>query len=155
MPCAFLCTLSRWPAPANRTIEYDHRFNGARCAGGCCIQDERWIMDFIRNWRRFYDTQNVCSSWSCGMEEFATGWLFNMAWNCTYRSQTHIIRLRLLTWYLQIFYTAQTSLAFSVGNYADGLANNSMTAAQRSALSPSDPEYHARYLYPTNQRRHT
>lgn len=45
---------------------------------------------------------------------------------------------------LQIFYTAQTALAYSVGNVAQGLANNGMTSAQRTSLSPSDPEYVAR-----------
>lgn len=58
-------------------------------------------------------------------------------------------------WFLQIFYTAQTALAYSVGNVASGLANNSMTALQRAALSPHDPEYHARYVLPprTIERR--
>lgn len=49
---------------------------------------------------------------------------------------------------LQIFYTAQTALAYSVGNVAGGLANNSMTAAHRAALSPHNPEYQARYVSP-------
>lgn len=49
-------------------------------------------------------------------------------------------------WVAIIFYTAQTALAYSVGNVASGLANNSMTAVQRAALSPHDPEYHARVV---------
>lgn len=44
-----------------------------------------------------------------------------------------------------MFYTAQTALAYSVGSVAGGLANNSMTTAQRAALSPSSTEYHNRY----------
>ncbi|KAJ5832858.1 hypothetical protein N7474_001169 [Penicillium riverlandense] len=51
-----------------------------------------------------------------------------------------------LIWVGVIFYTAQTALAYSVGNVAHGLANNSMTAAQRAALSSDNPEYHARVI---------
>ncbi|KAH7308154.1 hypothetical protein B0I35DRAFT_454010 [Stachybotrys elegans] len=45
-----------------------------------------------------------------------------------------------------IFYSAETALAYSVGNTAHGLANNSMTDEQRAALKPSDPEYQTRVL---------
>ncbi|GAQ35537.1 hypothetical protein ASPNIDRAFT_194165 [Aspergillus niger] len=48
-------------------------------------------------------------------------------------------RLRLddyLIWVAIVFYTAQVALAYSVGNAAHGLANNSMTEAQRAALAP-------------------
>ncbi|KAJ5288924.1 hypothetical protein N7478_001954 [Penicillium angulare] len=51
-----------------------------------------------------------------------------------------------LIWVGIIFYTAQTALAYSVGTFAGGLANNSMTTAQRSALLVTDPEYHSRVL---------
>ncbi|KAH8693698.1 hypothetical protein BGW36DRAFT_301477 [Talaromyces proteolyticus] len=51
-----------------------------------------------------------------------------------------------LIWVAIIFYTAQTALAYSVGNVAHGLANNSMTAAQRAALSPENPEYNSRVI---------
>ena len=47
-----------------------------------------------------------------------------------------------------MFYTAQTALAYSVGSVAGGLANNSMTTAQRAALSSSSAEYHNRYASP-------
>jgi hypothetical protein len=46
----------------------------------------------------------------------------------------------------QVFYTAQTALAYSVGHVAHGLANNGLTDAQRAALSPDDPEYRAAYV---------
>lgn len=46
---------------------------------------------------------------------------------------------------MQLFYAAETALAFSVGNVAHGLANGGMTDEQRAALSPTDPEYHLRY----------
>ena len=46
---------------------------------------------------------------------------------------------------VQLFYVAETALAFSVGNVAHGLANGGMTDEQRAALSPTDPEYHLRY----------
>ncbi|PWY89911.1 hypothetical protein BO70DRAFT_368545 [Aspergillus heteromorphus CBS 117.55] len=55
-------------------------------------------------------------------------------------------RLRLddyLIWLAIIFYTAQIALAYSVGKAADGLANNSMTEAQRIALAPNSAEYRA------------
>ncbi|KAJ6118227.1 hypothetical protein N7471_013694 [Penicillium samsonianum] len=51
-----------------------------------------------------------------------------------------------LIWTGIIFYTAQTALAYSVGNVAGGLANNNMTAAQRATLSPHNPEYRARVI---------
>lgn len=46
----------------------------------------------------------------------------------------------------QLFYTAQTALAYSIGNAAHGLANNGMTDAQRIALSPDNPEFGFRYV---------
>ncbi|RFU73934.1 hypothetical protein TARUN_8315 [Trichoderma arundinaceum] len=49
-----------------------------------------------------------------------------------------------LAWLAVMFYIAETSLAYSVGNVANGLANNGMTDAQRAALSPDDPEYRLR-----------
>ncbi|OQE08230.1 hypothetical protein PENVUL_c010G08086 [Penicillium vulpinum] len=45
-----------------------------------------------------------------------------------------------------IIYTAQASLAYSVGNVSNGLANNGMTTAQRAALLPDNPEYRARVI---------
>lgn len=47
---------------------------------------------------------------------------------------------------MQMFYTAQTALAHSVSSMVEGLANNSMTTAQRAALFPDDREYHDRYV---------
>ncbi|RSL91806.1 hypothetical protein CEP51_000009 [Fusarium floridanum] len=44
------------------------------------------------------------------------------------------------------FYTVQTSLAYSIGNLAHGLANSGMTDAERAALSPNDPEYQFRII---------
>lgn len=41
----------------------------------------------------------------------------------------------------QITYSAETGLAYSVGNIAHGLANNSMTDAERKALDPNSEEY--------------
>ncbi|KAH2582165.1 hypothetical protein KXV99_009318 [Aspergillus fumigatus] len=55
----------------------------------------------------------------------------------------HLQAEDLLVWVGIIFYTAQTALAYSVGRVAHGLANNSLTDAQRAALSPDDPEYRA------------
>ncbi|KAE8377936.1 hypothetical protein BDV26DRAFT_281430 [Aspergillus bertholletiae] len=49
-----------------------------------------------------------------------------------------------LIWVGILFYTAQTALAYSVGNVAHGLANNGMTDAQRAGLSLDDPEYRFR-----------
>ncbi|RAH51261.1 uncharacterized protein BO95DRAFT_510276 [Aspergillus brunneoviolaceus CBS 621.78] len=51
-----------------------------------------------------------------------------------------------LVWVGILFYTAQVSLAYNVGAVAHGLANNSMTDAQRATLSPESPEYHARVI---------
>ncbi|KAB8075252.1 hypothetical protein BDV29DRAFT_172331 [Aspergillus leporis] len=51
-----------------------------------------------------------------------------------------------LIWVGIAFYTAQTALAYSIGNVANGLANNGMTDAQRAALSVDDPEYRARVI---------
>ncbi|KAJ6172804.1 hypothetical protein N7470_001871, partial [Penicillium chermesinum] len=51
-----------------------------------------------------------------------------------------------LIWVAIVFYTAQTALAYGVGNVAGGLANNGMTPAQRASLSTNDPEYHARVV---------
>ncbi|KAL7781202.1 hypothetical protein V8C43DRAFT_298834 [Trichoderma afarasin] len=51
-----------------------------------------------------------------------------------------------LAWVAILFYIAETCLAYSVGNAANGLANNNMTDEQRAALSPDDPEYHLRVL---------
>ncbi|KAE8370866.1 hypothetical protein BDV27DRAFT_165021 [Aspergillus caelatus] len=52
-----------------------------------------------------------------------------------------------LIWVGILFYTAQTALAYSVGNVAHGLANNGMTDAQRAALSVDDPEFRFRVDY--------
>lgn len=46
--------------------------------------------------------------------------------------------------FIQLFYTVQSTLAYSVGNIAHGLANNGMTDEERAALSTSDPEYQLR-----------
>ncbi|KAL7957718.1 hypothetical protein V8C34DRAFT_285067 [Trichoderma compactum] len=51
-----------------------------------------------------------------------------------------------LAWLAILFYIAETCLAYSVGNAANGLANNNMTDDQRAALSPDDPEYRLRVL---------
>ncbi|RAL07866.1 uncharacterized protein BO97DRAFT_428907 [Aspergillus homomorphus CBS 101889] len=51
-----------------------------------------------------------------------------------------------LVWVGILFYTAQVSLAYNVGAVAHGLANNSMTDAQRAALAPDSAEYHARVI---------
>ncbi|KAL7939384.1 hypothetical protein V8C35DRAFT_326426 [Trichoderma chlorosporum] len=51
-----------------------------------------------------------------------------------------------LAWLAILLYVAETCLAYSVGNAANGLANNNMTDEQRAALSPDDPEYHLRVL---------
>lgn len=47
----------------------------------------------------------------------------------------------------QIFYTAQTALAYSVGNVAHGLANNGLSDAQRATLSHDSPEYQLRCVH--------
>ncbi|KAF5025614.1 hypothetical protein F66182_2316 [Fusarium sp. NRRL 66182] len=41
-------------------------------------------------------------------------------------------------------YAIETGLAYSVGNIAHGLANNSMTDEYRASLTPDDPEYQLR-----------
>ncbi|KAK6812489.1 hypothetical protein RU639_011735 [Aspergillus parasiticus] len=51
-----------------------------------------------------------------------------------------------LIWVGILFYTAQTALAYSVGNVAHGLANNGMTDAHRAGLSLDDPEYRFRVI---------
>jgi hypothetical protein len=51
-----------------------------------------------------------------------------------------------LVWVGVVFYAAQSALGWSVGNSAHGMANNSMTNAERAALSPDDVEYQARVL---------
>ncbi|KAM0428302.1 hypothetical protein ACHAPT_007203 [Fusarium lateritium] len=45
-----------------------------------------------------------------------------------------------------IVYSIETGLAYSVGNIAKGMANNSMTDDQRAALQPDDTEYQLRIL---------
>jgi hypothetical protein len=45
----------------------------------------------------------------------------------------------------QLIYSAQCALGYNVGVAAHGLDNSGMTPAQRSALSPDDPEYQLRY----------
>ncbi|RMJ12767.1 hypothetical protein BHE90_008338 [Fusarium euwallaceae] len=45
-----------------------------------------------------------------------------------------------------VVYSVETGLAYSVGNIAKGMANNSMTDAQRAALQPDDTEYQLRVL---------
>ncbi|KAI1110404.1 hypothetical protein F5Y14DRAFT_465674 [Nemania sp. NC0429] len=49
-------------------------------------------------------------------------------------------------WLAILFYTVQTVLGFSVGNLAHGLANNSLTDAQRLSLSPESAEYQQRVI---------
>ncbi|KAF5863367.1 hypothetical protein ETB97_010247 [Aspergillus alliaceus] len=51
-----------------------------------------------------------------------------------------------LVWVAIAFYTAQTALAYSVGNVAHGLANNGMTDAQRATLSVDNQEYRERVI---------
>ncbi|KAI8668268.1 hypothetical protein NCS55_00851900 [Fusarium keratoplasticum] len=45
-----------------------------------------------------------------------------------------------------VVYSIETGLAYSVGNIAKGMANNSMTDKQRAALQPDDTEYQLRVL---------
>ncbi|KAJ5733640.1 hypothetical protein N7493_002426 [Penicillium malachiteum] len=45
-----------------------------------------------------------------------------------------------------LMWIAITALAYSVGNAAGGMANNSMTDAERAALSSSSTEFHKRVL---------
>ncbi|OHE92469.1 hypothetical protein CORC01_12260 [Colletotrichum orchidophilum] len=49
-----------------------------------------------------------------------------------------------LVWGAILFYTVLSTLAYSIGNIANGLANNGMTDSERAALSTSDPEYQLR-----------
>ncbi|KAI1207526.1 uncharacterized protein F4807DRAFT_452868 [Annulohypoxylon truncatum] len=51
-----------------------------------------------------------------------------------------------LVWIGAIFYAIETSLAYSVGHVAQGLANNGMTDAQRAALSPDSAEFKTRVI---------
>ncbi|KAI1101147.1 hypothetical protein F4804DRAFT_22452 [Jackrogersella minutella] len=51
-----------------------------------------------------------------------------------------------LVWLGAIFYAVETSLAYSVGAVAQGLANNGMTDAQRAALSPDSAEFRTRVI---------
>lgn len=50
-----------------------------------------------------------------------------------------------LIWAAVIFYTTQYTLAYFAVNVADGMANNSMTDAQREALDVTSVEYSHRY----------
>ena len=56
-------------------------------------------------------------------------------------------RFHLLMLLSQLIYTTQSTLAYFAVNYAQGLANNSMTDEQRAALSPDSPEYHFRRVH--------
>ncbi|OTA82176.1 hypothetical protein M434DRAFT_84918 [Hypoxylon sp. CO27-5] len=51
-----------------------------------------------------------------------------------------------LAWVGVTFYAVETSLAYSVGAVAKGLANNGMTDEQRVALSPDSEEYKTRVV---------
>ncbi|PWY76022.1 hypothetical protein BO94DRAFT_605213 [Aspergillus sclerotioniger CBS 115572] len=51
-----------------------------------------------------------------------------------------------LIWVAIAFYTAQVALAYSVGQSAHGLANNSMTDSQRAALAAGSAEFRRRVL---------
>jgi hypothetical protein len=44
----------------------------------------------------------------------------------------------------QVVYSAETFLAYSVGAWWFGLANNAMTDEEREALQPNDPEFSLR-----------
>lgn len=46
-----------------------------------------------------------------------------------------------LMWLAAILYSAETALAYSVGAYWHGLANNGLDDEERKSLSPLDPEY--------------
>ncbi|KAG4428841.1 hypothetical protein IFR05_015676 [Cadophora sp. M221] len=46
-----------------------------------------------------------------------------------------------LVWLAVALYTTQSTLIFVAVNYAGGVANNSMTVAQRAALDPTSQEY--------------
>ncbi|KAI1817239.1 hypothetical protein GGS20DRAFT_582747 [Poronia punctata] len=49
-----------------------------------------------------------------------------------------------LVWLAMLLYAAETTLAYSVGVFATGLANNGMTDEQRTSLNVNDPEYSTR-----------
>ncbi|ROT39959.1 hypothetical protein SODALDRAFT_332106 [Sodiomyces alkalinus F11] len=49
-----------------------------------------------------------------------------------------------LVWLALTFHGIESGLAYSVGAWAHGLANNGMTDEERAALSPGDPEYELR-----------
>ncbi|KAH6658339.1 hypothetical protein BKA67DRAFT_656537 [Truncatella angustata] len=51
-----------------------------------------------------------------------------------------------LIWVAALFYSCQSALAYSIGTFAQSLANNSMTDEQRAALTSNDPEYDLRVL---------
>ncbi|KJF61196.1 uncharacterized protein CIMG_11576 [Coccidioides immitis RS] len=51
-----------------------------------------------------------------------------------------------LVWVGVILYACQSALGYSIGNSAKGLANNSLTDAERAALSINDPEYQFRVI---------
>ncbi|KAI0145180.1 hypothetical protein GGR57DRAFT_517387 [Xylariaceae sp. FL1272] len=51
-----------------------------------------------------------------------------------------------LVWVAMIFYAAEASLAYFVGEAAHGLANNGMTDSDRIALDPHDEMYHQRVI---------
>ncbi|CAK7212667.1 hypothetical protein SCUCBS95973_001541 [Sporothrix curviconia] len=51
-----------------------------------------------------------------------------------------------LIWVAILFYTAQSTLAFFDVNTYGGIANNSMTDAERAALSPTSAEYNDRVM---------
>ncbi|KAL2757019.1 hypothetical protein ACRALDRAFT_1081040 [Sodiomyces alcalophilus JCM 7366] len=51
-----------------------------------------------------------------------------------------------LVWLALTFYGIESGLAYSVGAWAKGLANNGMTDEERAALSPDDPEYQLRVM---------
>ncbi|KAK4136131.1 triacylglycerol lipase-like protein [Trichocladium antarcticum] len=51
-----------------------------------------------------------------------------------------------LVWVAILFYAAQSTLGWEIGNLAHGMANNAMTPAQRAALLPTDPEYDMRVV---------
>ncbi|KAF2445832.1 hypothetical protein P171DRAFT_431224 [Karstenula rhodostoma CBS 690.94] len=51
-----------------------------------------------------------------------------------------------LIWLAILIYSAQCALGYNVGVAAHGLDNSGMTPAQRSALSPDDPEYELRLI---------
>ncbi|KAI1843998.1 hypothetical protein JX265_005820 [Neoarthrinium moseri] len=46
-----------------------------------------------------------------------------------------------IVWLSIVLYTTQSTLAYFAVNYGQGLANNSMTDAQRAALDPNSTEY--------------